>query len=155
MEKELQKYFFEHVPVICQKCKGKMFYIGNGTYECEDCGLEELDDFGKIKQYLEEHGATPAIRISEATGVRLDIINVFLREGRLEIPEGSKFYIKCEKCGCALRYGKFCMDCTRQLVGQLRGAFYENMGEKPKTTPSSKEMGKMHSLENLKLRNRR
>ena len=155
MDNEFQKFFLESVPVICRKCGGKLFYEGNGTYKCHDCGETEMDDFGKIKQYLEKNGATPAVQIAEDTGISINVINVFLRDGRLEIPEGSKIYIKCERCGCALRFGRYCADCTRQLAGEIKGAYYENMGQQPKVLPQSKDAGKMHSLENLKRRNKK
>lgn len=142
---DIDKWIMERRPIFCKKCGGKLYYQSGGTYECELCGSEELDDFGMLKAYIQKHGATPAVVLEEKTGVPLTIINIFLKNGRLEIPEGSNFYIKCERCGCALRFGRFCSDCTRELTGQLHGAYYEQMGEKPKVT---KEKGKMHFLKN-------
>ena len=138
-------------PMDCKECGGKVFYQNSGIYQCEDCGAEEYDDFGKIKNYLEIHGPSPAPYISEDTGVPLEIISVFLRNGRLEIPEGSKYYIKCERCGCALRYGRYCPACTRELAGQLQGALFEQMGEKPKQEVEKKKE-KMHFLDNVNKR---
>ena len=69
-------------PMYCKECGGKLFYQNSGIYQCEDCGAEEYDDFGKIKNYLEIHGPSPAPYISEDTGVPLEIISVFLRNGR-------------------------------------------------------------------------
>ncbi|MCM1158765.1 MAG: hypothetical protein NC300_09170 [Bacteroidales bacterium] len=145
--KEYERLFLERRPVICKNCGGKLFYRSGGAYECEDCGLEELDDFGKIKRYLDEYGVSTSYDVSEATGVPMSIINMFLKEGRLEIPEGSRIYIKCERCGCSLRYGRFCYGCTKELSGQLQGALYENMGEEPKNA-ERREEGKMHFLDN-------
>lgn len=129
---DLEKFIMERRPVFCKKCKGKLFYQNGGMYQCQDCGAEELDDFGKIKEFLEENGPAPATEIAEATGIPIEIINLFLKYGRLEILEGSRFYIQCEKCGCALRYGRFCHDCAREITGKLMGAAYELTGEKPK-----------------------
>lgn len=125
-----EKRFLEHRPVYCEECGGKMFYHEAGQYQCEDCGKIALDDYGKIKEYLEENKNATAKEISEATGVEMKIIGMFLRDGRIQIPKGSRIFIKCKRCGCALRSGRYCEDCTRELAGELKGAFYENAGEK-------------------------
>lgn len=141
----LDEFIMNRRPIFCKECGGKLFYQNSGEYVCEECGSSELDDFGKVKRYLDENGPTPPPIIEEETGVPLEILNVFLRNGRLEIPEGSKYYIKCERCGCALRFGRFCYDCTKNFAGQLSGTIYQQMGERPKIVPK-KEGGKMRYL---------
>ena len=149
MREEVEKMIMERRPIFCKECGGRLYYSNEGVYECYDCGSTELDDFGKIKKYIEKNGPSPAIWISKDTGIDVEIINVYLKNGRLEIPEGSKFYIKCERCGCALRYGRYCLGCTKELAGQLQGAFYEQMGEKPKSLDEKNE-GKMYYYEKNK-----
>ena len=119
-------------PVQCEKCKRKVLYVGGEKYRCEICGSETLDDYGKVKEYLEEYGPSPALVVSKATGVYPEIIEMFLKKGRLEIPEGSKYYLKCEKCGCSIRYGRFCPSCVRELTGSIKALFNEDVGERPK-----------------------
>ncbi len=119
--------------IQCKHCGGKLTYLYSGTYKCDDCGLEDMDDFGKIKKYIEENGPSPGIIISRATGVSMSVINDYLRQGRVEIPDGSPHYIKCEKCGTDIRYGRFCPSCAGELAGEIKKAFYnEAVGEKPK-----------------------
>lgn len=151
---DIEKRIMDRRPIFCKKCSGKLFYQAAGNYKCKDCGEEEYDDFGKIKNYLESNGPSPATVIAEGTGVPLEIINIFLKNGRLEIPEGSKFYIKCERCGCSLRYGRYCPGCTRELAGQLHGAMFEQMGEKPKYE-SKKNKEKMHFLDHVDKKGRK
>lgn len=75
--------------------------------------------------------------IADETGVPMKHLNLMLREGKVEIPDGSSFYIKCESCGCSIRYGRFCPDCVRRTASDLRQAFYvAEMGEKPKQSGS-------------------
>lgn len=143
---DVEKLIMERRPIFCKECGGKLFYQDSGEYLCADCGAAELDDFGKIKRYLDKNGPSPAVFIAKDTGVALEIINLFLKNGRLEIPEGSNFYIRCERCGCSLRFGRYCYSCTKELAGQLKGALFEQMGEKPKAGPK-KEDGKMHFLD--------
>lgn len=142
--KELEKLIIANKPVVCEKCKGKMYYVHSGLYRCEKCGHEILDDFGKVKQFLELNGPTPVLAISHATGVDMEIIEMFLRQGRVEIPEGSKYYISCEKCGCSIRYGRFCTECVRELAGGIKALLFADMGERPKQDNGM--CGKMHFL---------
>ena len=38
----------------CELCHNKMQYVASGIYRCTVCGIEVLDDFGKIKQFLDQ-----------------------------------------------------------------------------------------------------
>ena len=127
-----EEIFLQHRPLFCEKCGGKMFYQGSGLYQCRDCGAEQMDDFGKIKAFLDANGPTPAVTIAKATGVDRETINYYLRRGRVEIPEGSKFYLKCEKCGCSIRYGRYCPECVKNAADKRGVLLTEEMGERPR-----------------------
>lgn len=77
-------------PVKCSKCGGGLQYRSHGEYLCKACGNIEYDDFGKIRQYLDENGASPVAAISEYTGVPFSRINQFLRQGRLQVSGDSR-----------------------------------------------------------------
>ena len=143
---EIEKLLRTNKPVFCEECGGKLSYRSAGTYVCEKCGHEELDDFGKIKLFLDENGPSPIHMIAKGTGVTRDIIELYLKKGRIEIPEGSKYYLKCEKCGCSIRYGRYCPDCARELSGGIASLLNEEVGEKPKSANDSKMQGKVHYL---------
>lgn len=143
---DLEKLLIGNKPVVCEKCKGKLFYKGGGRYECSSCDAFVLDDFGKIKAFLEENGPTPMLVIAQATGVQYEVVEQFLKKGRLEIPEGSKYYLGCEKCGCSIRYGKYCPDCIREVAGGIKAVFHEDVGERPKHMYNAEMAGKMHFL---------
>lgn len=134
---------------VCPDCGGSMVYIYGEMYECPDCGCRALSDFGKVRKYLEDNGPRTAFAISDATGVDLDVIQGFLREGRIEIPDGSEQYIKCQKCGAEIRYGRYCPDCIRKLTNNISNAAWApEMGEKPKKKYKD---GKMHFLSEEKM----
>lgn len=133
---------FEVKPTRCKKCSGELQYMGHGEYQCKTCNEMEYDDFGKVYHYLEEHGPTPAVLISEGTGVPVDKINTLLREGRIEIPEGSDVYIHCESCGTEIRFGRFCPACATKLAKSLQSAFVA--GDVPRN--KGKSEGSMHFL---------
>lgn len=146
-KKAFLKAFLDRKPVRCSKCKGRLKYIGGGYYECYDCGNQEIDDFGRIRDYIEEYGPSPAIVISEQTEVPIDLVNGMLREGRLEIPEGSDVYIECESCGCSIRFGRYCPDCMKKRTSNLNGVFFNpEMGEKPQNQPRKGDTGKLRFL---------
>ncbi|BBF41942.1 flagellar protein [Lachnospiraceae bacterium KM106-2] len=140
MDKLSENYIIADKKLFCKKCGAPMEYKYAGIYGCTECEYTFMDDFGKVKNYINLHGPTSGAIISDATGVSLEKINGFLRKGRVEIPEGSEFYIKCERCGTDIRYGRFCPECVRELAGKITVAFTaDEIGEKPK----HKQGGKM------------
>jgi hypothetical protein len=142
-KKVLENVFLANRPISCKKCNGKLFYMGSGKYRCHPCDEEYYDDFGKVKEFLEERGSAPAVQIAQYTGVRMELIDLFLRTGKLEIIEDSKFYISCEKGGCAIRYGRYCPHCSREVFGGIMAMFHEDAGECPKKN-SKKNVPKVH-----------
>lgn len=127
----------------CALCHNKMKYIGGGKYSCVYCGCEALDDFGKIKQFLDENGPATAAMISRETGVEIKVIDMYLKKGRVEIPDGSRYYLSCESCGCNIKCGRYCPDCIRKTANDIRDIFYEDMGDKPKLELNPEMAGKM------------
>ncbi len=113
LEEESEK---EPYIITCSACSGDMYYKGSGRYCCEKCGKEYLTDFGKIKRYLEENGPTNAIIISNETGISRRTIGNFLKEGRIEIKPGTESILYCASCGVAIRSGKYCASCEKQLA---------------------------------------
>lgn len=139
-----QKYTFE-MTKLCPDCGTKMKYIYGEMFECPTCGKKQLSDFGLVREYLDSHGPQPAIIISEATGVSVDVIDHFLRQGRVEIPDGSGVYIKCQSCGADIRYGRYCPECMAKMSKKLGKALLaSDMGERP--TKKADMSGKMHIL---------
>lgn len=110
-------------------------------FDLEDVVNE--NNFRKVKEYLQEHGVTPAIIIADNTGVPISVIDKFLRQGRIEIPENEEKYIPCERCGADIRYGRFCPACAAEIGKQLEiHLTYGEIGP----TPKQKKEGKMRFL---------
>ena len=108
----------------CPRCSNNMKYIYGEIFECPFCGYKELSDFGKVRDFLDKAGPQPAVIISQETGVPLDVIDAFLREGRVEIPDGSDMYIKCQSCGTDIRYGRYCPDCMLKITKNIGQVMY-------------------------------
>ena len=74
-----------NVPFRCSECKMRLNYIGSGRYECPKCGVIELDEFGKIKQYLSVNGPTPAWKIARELGIRREVIEQYVKDGSISV----------------------------------------------------------------------
>ena len=77
IEGKLVRYVEQKKIERCELCHNKMEYIASGVYRCTVCGSEVLDDFGKVKLFLEENGPTPQIIIAQRTGVSMDKIGYY------------------------------------------------------------------------------
>jgi tRNA(Ile2) C34 agmatinyltransferase TiaS len=112
MEKEkLQSLIVIDRPTICADCEGIMIFQGLGQYKCEKCGGIEYDDYGKVREFIEEHPGANVAQISENTGVSRKSINKMIKEERFEIRKDSKTFLLCEICGIPIRSGYVCKNC--------------------------------------------
>lgn len=100
-------------PTICEDCGGAMSFVGVGEYVCEKCGYVAYDDYGLVRNYIEEHKGATTAEISAFTGVSQRTINDMLRDERFEITSDSKVFLKCKGCGKEIRSGLYCPVCEK------------------------------------------
>ncbi len=110
MEKILRKNALNR-PTLCKSCEGIMVYCGLGEYRCEECGLTEFDDYGKVRDYLEHHHGANVAEISDATGVTHKSIRDMIKENRFEVIDNRGGYLRCELCGTNINSGRLCHEC--------------------------------------------
>ena len=108
-------------PTNCSKCDGELVYAGIGEYKCENCGNIELDDYGKVRSYLEEHHGATQSQVSDATGVASNVIRQMLREEKIEIAPNSRMFLRCLICGTEIRSGRYCPDCEAKQLREEQG----------------------------------
>ncbi len=130
-----------NIPRVCKECGGVMIFKGVGEYHCENCGAVDYDDYGKVRGYIEGHKGATAAEIEKEVGVSQRTVRRLLKDGRLEIAEGSKVYLRCELCGKQIRSGQYCAECEikvhrnleakqRELMNKdTRGFGFEQQGE--------------------------
>ena len=118
-----------------------MVFKGVGEYHCEDCDDVDFDDYGKVRLFIEEHRGATAADIENGIGVSQRVVRRLLKDGRLEIAEGSNVYLRCELCGKEIRSGQYCPECEikvhrnleakqRELMNKnARGFGFEQKGE--------------------------
>ena len=73
---EIEKLLRTNKPISCELCGGKLAYRSSGTYVCESCGHEELDDFGKINEVYQTffHSDFPARSCVEVARLPKDVL---------------------------------------------------------------------------------
>ena len=103
----------KNIPTECPECRERLYFKGSGKYICSRCHKTYYDDFGRIKNYLEEHGSAPVIEIAENTGVSIEVIDTLFEEGRLEMPKELREAARCERCGALYSNGRYCEDCIK------------------------------------------
>jgi len=104
----------------CRKC-GKIFnYIG-GPPICPVCRKQEEDDFQRVKEYLYENPGASVTQVSTELDISIEKIKRFLKEGRLEITnDEGNLILECENCGKAIKSGRYCEACERELTFRLK-----------------------------------
>lgn len=118
-----------NMPIKCDKCGGIMVFQGCGEYRCEDCGNLMYDDYGKVRNYLDNHNGSSAVEVSEATGVSQKAIRMMLRDSRIEVAAGTQSFLYCEICGKPIRSGKYCNECEAKMHKQIEEQ--SRTGKKP------------------------
>lgn len=104
----------------CKRC-GKLHY-GTGRV-CSECMKKEEEKFLLVKSYLKENPDSSLIKVSEETGVTVPEIEKFLRDGRLEVTTGMSDYLKCMKCGSPIKTGKYCADCEKKVMNDVKTVY--------------------------------
>lgn len=118
MEPEFGK---EEKPIDrCPICNSIMEYDGLGSYVCLHCGVQEKDDYGRVRDFLDRYGMAKLSEISEATEVPLETIQHFIDEGRFDL------VVHCAGCGIEIKTGIYCSTCRRRTLSELNEAFEEN-----------------------------
>lgn len=99
-------------PEYCRKCHGEMTFVGLGEYKCDSCGFLDYDDYGIVRNYLEQHKNATAGEVAVMTGVSQSQINQMLRNERFEVAQNSRVYLKCDGCGADISSGRYCSACA-------------------------------------------
>ncbi len=141
-----------NIPRVCKSCGGVMIFKGVGEYHCEDCGEVDYDDYGKVRLYIEEHRGATAAEIEGAIGVSQRTIRRLLKEGRLEVAEGSKTFLSCEICGKKIRSGQYCPECEmnvhRKVEEQQREALRKGKHAQGYGGPQKTDEGQRRFIRN-------
>lgn len=119
-----------HKPFLCDKCGGLVEYSGVGEYHCFRCGNKMLDDYGKVRNYLEEKGVAMAMEIARDTGVSKETIEDMIREGALgDVTENAPLE-RCAGCGKPIFKGRYCSECVLKMATGIKESLVQSRAEK-------------------------
>ena len=105
----------------CRGCNRLFQYIG-GQVLCPACREELENKFSEVKEYIYTNKNASIALVSEETGVSAKQIKQWIREERLILSDASPDGITCEKCGTAIRSGRFCDACKVKMANEFGGA---------------------------------
>ncbi|MEK8127478.1 flagellar protein [Paenibacillus filicis] len=102
----------------CPSC-GKV-YQKNIRNLCHDCQFVLDSDYTRCADFLRRsHKATTA-EMSEATGVSLRQIHIFIKENKLPVTYYPGLTYPCNSCGSGIRQHNLCLNCRMRLVSDIR-----------------------------------
>ena len=132
-------------PAQCDDCGGKMVYKGIGEYECSKCGNVMYDDYGKVRRYIDEHGASSILILERETGVSKEVLEYLIKDGTLTQPPESIFTNVCNRCGYPIVNGRYCKACMMEMANELAGVMKADQKKEPKQVATGKNTGaRMH-----------
>ncbi len=100
----------------CKRC-GKLF-LSSGSTICEDCIRKENEQFEVVKEYLSNHSGASVRTVSEDTGVPIEVVTDFMRQGRIVGAEfDNEAGNRCVICKRPIASGKICPECQKALSG--------------------------------------
>lgn len=142
---------------VCSRCHG-MFMSRAHTDVCNKCQAIENYQYLQIKAYLETEPDATMHDIYEHCHVDKFMIEHLLREERFELSEASGETIGCQKCGTAIRKGKYCTDCKAELTTTLQTAYQdikENKHERKSVLINHNRTLNIHNLNRVRFEENR
>lgn len=103
----------------CRRCNKVYNYMG-GMPLCPACKEADEADFKRLKEYLYKNPGASISLVANELEMSVSKIKAYLKDGRLEIigDEGN-FFLECERCGKAIRTGRYCDLCAKEVTSQI------------------------------------
>ena len=130
----------------CRRC-GRIFNYVAGPFICPRCREEMEAKFQDVKAYIRENPGVGIQDVSEACDIDKSQVYQWLREERLELAEGSMISLNCEGCGKAIKCGKYCENCKRDLTMGFKQAISRPKPQEPERKATKDSSSRMRYLE--------
>jgi flagellar operon protein (TIGR03826 family) len=104
----------------CSRC-GNLF---DKRYRdiCPHCIEEEEQDLQVVKDYLGNHRLATLPEVVRDTEVPLETVLTFIDDRRLVLVDFPNLTYQCQQCGTHTQNGRYCQECTDNLVQELADA---------------------------------
>lgn len=99
----------------CEDC-GTLF-LKTVSSLCPVCLAAEEEDYEKVRGELRDTPGLQPEELSEKTGVRLDRILKFIRNGSLKARG-----LTCQRCGVPITEGRYCEECFTAINDKIRSS---------------------------------
>lgn len=106
----------------CTRC-GRVFQAVGNQKLCSRCRSTDDEDFKVVREYVYDNPEAAIKDIAEETGVSEKQILKFLRAGKLILKGENSMVLDCERCGKAIKTGRYCDECANQMARELKSAF--------------------------------
>jgi len=122
----------------CKRCKK---IIDNHSLHgyCIECTKMVEQIFDKIRNYLYEFPGATAFEIEQRLNIPVNVVNNFVKDGRLiEVPN-EFLNVECQRCGTLLlsSHHKYCPSCEYQMLKDLQKA-KSDIAQTPKVQEKAK-----------------
>ena len=104
----------------CKRCDILFQYPETGPILCPNCTRKDEAEFDVVRDYLSEHPLSSGQEVHDATGIPIESIIRWLKEGRLISLEITGI-LRCENCGEPIFSGKLCTECRYKLAKDFKG----------------------------------
>jgi hypothetical protein len=129
----------------CKRC-GKIFVYA-GIPVCPECLEKEEEQYRKVKRYLDEHPRAGVSETSEGTGVPVEVVVEFLRQGLLVTQAGPAGQLTCMICKKPITRGRLCPRCEALLGASSAGGQSPGSEGPPKELPRDPSKERMYVMD--------
>lgn len=109
----------------CKEC-GKLYVRVSSPY-CPNCLKKQDEMFENVYRFIrkQENRMSTVPQVHEATGVAIDWIYQWIREGRLQTALFQNLGYPCKSCGRTIQTGSLCDHCLKDLERDMERAHIE------------------------------
>lgn len=128
----------------CKRC-GKVFVYA-GIPVCPECLEREEDQYRKVKRFLDEHPRAGVSETSEGTGVPIEVVIEFMRQGLLVTSAGPGGQLTCMICKKPITRGRLCPKCEA-LLGASGSRAQKQAPEEQRELPRGPSQERMYVMD--------
>ncbi len=115
-------------PINCDRC-GKMF-LSLASRTCPECREEDEACLRRAKEILYRRPDLDIMGLANEADIQIELIEDFIRQGRLVFRKAVKIDINCEMCGKPISKGKRCDSCNQRIVSMVRQSMKQKQAER-------------------------
>jgi hypothetical protein len=125
----------------CSTCHRVFQYPGYGYILCPECRRTDEAQFQLVKKFLDQYPGAEGKEVFLATGVPINTLIKWVREGRLVSSNAVNLGAVCDICGKPVCTGKLCPECKKDIVKQFKESEAEDIEKVEKIIPKSHDKG--------------